>query len=62
VQARRELKKLPIIVYTDSENPADKLKAFQLGANAYVSKGEGTDALMVYVRSAVTTVPKEIES
>ena len=56
VQARRELKKLPIIVYTDSENPADKLKAFQLGANAYVTKDQGTDPLMTYVRAAVTTL------
>lgn len=58
VHERRELKKIPVIVYSDSENPHDKLRAFQLGANAFVMKSEGTDVLMSYVRSAVTTLPE----
>ena len=62
VQARRELKKIPVIVYSASEDPADKLRAFQSGANAYVNKSEGTEELMIYVRSAVTTLPGGEES
>ncbi|MGZ4961704.1 MAG: response regulator [Limisphaerales bacterium] len=58
IHARRALQKIPVIVYSDSENPADKLRAFQLGANAYVTKAWGMDELMSYVRSAVTTLPK----
>jgi len=57
VKARRELKKIPIIVYSASEDPADKKQAFMLGANAYVSKADGTDYLMTYVRSVVTSLP-----
>jgi CheY-like chemotaxis protein len=62
VQARRELKRLPIIVYTSSEEVDDKRRAFGLGANAYVSKRHGTDDLMVYVRSVVTSLPIRDES
>ncbi len=58
VHARRPLQKIPVIVYSDSDNPADKLRAFQLGANAYVTKAWGMEELMSYVRSAVTTLPK----
>jgi CheY-like chemotaxis protein len=61
VQARRELKKVVLIVYSDSDSPQDKLRAFQTGANAYVQKNQGTEALMVYVRSATATSPREIE-
>lgn len=61
VQARRELKKLVLIVYSDSDNPHDKLRAFQTGANAYVPKFQGTEQLMLYLRSAVATLPRETE-
>lgn len=60
VHARRELKKLVVIVYSDSDEPNDKLRAFQTGANAFVTKSTGTEALMVYVRSTVATMPREI--
>lgn len=61
VQARRELKKLVLIVYSDSDDPQDKLRAFQTGANAYVPKYKGTDALMFYIRAALRTLPLEPE-
>jgi CheY-like chemotaxis protein len=61
VHARRELKRIPVIVYSDSESAEDKLKAFQLGANAFVTKAQGTAVLMSYVRSAVTTLPEDNE-
>src|SRR4051794_18503491 len=38
VHARRELQKIPVIVYSDSDDPEHKMRAFQLGANAYVIK------------------------
>lgn len=61
IQARRELKKLVLIVYSDSDDPKDKLRAFRTGANAYVQKTQGPEALMLYVRSAVTSLPWEAE-
>jgi CheY-like chemotaxis protein len=58
VQARRDLKKLPIIVYTGSDRAEDKARAFNLGANAYVCKASGTNDLVTYVRSVVTSLPE----
>jgi CheY-like chemotaxis protein len=59
VKARRELEKIPIIVYTDSDDPLDKHRAFKLGANAYVCKMRGIDALLFYVRSVVKVRPRD---
>ena len=56
VAARRELKRLPMIVFTDSDDPEHKRRAFRCGANAYVCKRDGTRDLMVYVRSVVTSL------
>jgi CheY-like chemotaxis protein len=57
VKARRELTKLPLIVYTASDEAEDKRRAFNLGANAYVCKSTGVNELMTYVRPVILPPP-----
>jgi DNA-binding NarL/FixJ family response regulator len=57
VKARRELAKLPIIVYSASNTADDKRRAFNLGANAYICKSAGVNDLMTYVKSVVAPPP-----
>lgn len=45
------LKRLPVVVLTSSKEPADVNKAYDLGANSYLVKPLGFDALMEMVRS-----------
>ena len=58
VQGRKELNKIPIIVYTNSENPADKGRAFSTGANAFIQKGiGGLKDLIEYTKLVFATLP-----
>jgi CheY-like chemotaxis protein len=61
-QARRELKKIAIVVYTNSEDPHDKAKAFRFGANAFINKGpKGLKDLIEYVKLIIATLPPPVE-
>jgi CheY-like chemotaxis protein len=61
-QKRPELKKIPIVVYTCSDNPVDKGRAFSTGANAFIQKGTaGLKDLLVYVKLIIATLPPMAE-
>ncbi len=39
--SERELKRIPVVMFTSSDNPCDRASAYDLGANAYVVKPMG---------------------
>jgi CheY-like chemotaxis protein len=45
------LKHLPVIVFTTSQQPADVDRAYEQGANSYVVKPDGFDALLTLVQA-----------
>jgi CheY-like chemotaxis protein len=45
------LRRVPVVVLTSSKEPADVNKAYDLGANSYLVKPLGFDALLELVRS-----------
>lgn len=47
------MKRLPVIVFSTSDNPADVLRAYNLGANCYISKPLGFDRLCHLARTLV---------
>jgi CheY-like chemotaxis protein len=58
MHSRQDLKKITTIVYTASENSADKGRALTTGANAYLTKGpDGLKDLVVYVKLVIATLP-----
>lgn len=58
IQKHKEWNKIPIIVYTGSENPADKGRAFSTGANAFIQKGNaGLKDLVEYTKLVFATLP-----
>lgn len=51
LRQQSELKRLPVVVLTSSKEPNDVNKAYDLGANSYLVKPLGFDALLNLVRS-----------
>lgn len=53
IQAIREWSKIPIIVLSVRAEEEEKIKAFDLGANDYVTKPFGTGELLARIRAAL---------
>jgi two-component system KDP operon response regulator KdpE len=53
IQSVREWSKLPIIILSVRSGEEDKIKAFDLGANDYVSKPFGTGELLARIRASL---------
>jgi CheY-like chemotaxis protein len=51
LRKQETLRRLPVVVLTSSKEPADVNRAYDLGANSYLVKPLGFDALLDLVRS-----------
>jgi CheY-like chemotaxis protein len=50
-KSNSELSRIPVVVYSGSENPADIRRAYELGASAYLVKPSSLDELRSVVRT-----------
>ncbi|HKP96931.1 MAG TPA: response regulator [Fibrobacteria bacterium] len=50
IRGRKKLRRLPIVIFSSSSEPRDMDNAYALGANSYVVKPSGFDALLETVK------------
>jgi two-component system response regulator len=51
IRADEKLRRLPVIILTTSKTEEDRLKSYDLGANAYITKPVGFDNLAEAVKA-----------
>ena len=51
IRSQPELKRMPVVMLTSSDQPRDIAKSYELGANSYLIKPGGLDQLVEMVRT-----------
>jgi CheY-like chemotaxis protein len=58
LQANADLNAIPVVIFTSSARPADRVRSLSLGARKFITKPASLDSFIDVVRSVSLMVPK----